>query len=337
MKTKIIAEIGVNHDGSIKKAMKLIDIAKKSKAHYAKFQLYRTDNLVTKKSPLANYQKKNMKIKSQYDLLKKYEIDFDKMSFLKKYCDKKKINFLCSPFDDESAEFLINKLDQKLIKIPSGEIDNFPMLKILIRKKNIKLIMSTGMSELNEISKTFKFLQKNNFNVYKNLILLHCVSSYPTKITDMNLNFINTLRNKFNVEVGLSDHTKSISIAKFVVALNCSYIEKHITLSNKMSGPDHYSSLNPKKFEDFTNEIFNSEIIMGKRLKIIKKSEAQNKFIAKKSIYARRAIKKNEIFTKDNIILKRPMINNALPPNKYFFLIGKKSKRNYSVDSLIKL
>tara|TARA_B100001063_G_scaffold246984_2_gene289075 strand:- start:5204 stop:6214 length:1011 start_codon:yes stop_codon:yes gene_type:complete len=334
MKTKIIAEIGVNHDGSIEKAMKLIDIAKKCNAHYAKFQLYKTDNLVTKKSPLAKYQMKNIKIKSQYDLLKKYEFDFDKMSFLKKYCDKKKINFLCSPFDDESADFLVNKLNQKLIKVPSGEIDNFPMLKILI-KKNIKLIISTGMSELNEILKTYNFLKKNNYNVNKNLTFLHCVSSYPTKIIDMNLNFINTLRNKFNVEVGLSDHTKDISIAKFVVALNCSFIEKHITLSNKMTGPDHSSSLNPNNFKDFANEIFKSEIIMGKKLKTIKKNEAQNKKIAKKSIYAKRPIKKNEKFTKHNIILKRPMINNALSPDKYFLIIGKKSNRDYSVDSPI--
>ena len=335
MKTKIIAEIGINHNGDLDKAKRLIDLAKTADSDYVKFQLYKTDNLVTKTGPLARYQKLTSNSNSQYDLLKKNELNFNQIKYLKNYCDKKKIKFLCSPFDNESASFLVNELNQNLIKIPSGEINNFPMLKILIRKKRNNLIISTGMSNLREITKTMKFLKKNKFDIIKNVILLHCVSSYPTNIYDMNLNYINTLRKKFSTKVGLSDHTSNSSLVKFAVALECEFVEKHITLSNKMKGPDHKSSLNPKNFKNFVSKIKSSHLIMGKSKKSMKRDELNNKKIAMKSLYAKTNIKINEIFTVKNIILKRPIHSKAVTPDDYFKILGKKSKKNYLVDSPI--
>jgi len=335
MKTKIIAEIGINHNGDLDKAKKLIDLAKSANSDFVKFQLYKTDSLVIKKAPLASYQKLSSDSPSQYELLKKNELNFDQIRYLKKYCIKKKIKFLCSPFDNESANFLVNKLNENLVKIPSGEINNFPMLKILIRKKGINLIISTGMSNLPEITETINFLKKNKFDVTNNVTLLHCVSSYPTNIYDMNLRFIHTLRKTYSTKVGLSDHTNDSFLAKFAVCLDCEYIEKHITLSNKMKGPDHKSSLNPKNFKIFTNEITNSHLIMGDNKKNMKRDELSNKKIAMKSLYAKTNIKINDIFTSKNIILKRPMNIKAAKPHDYFKLLGKKSKKNYSADTPI--
>lgn len=335
MKTKIIAEIGINHNGNLDKAKKLIDLAKSANSDYVKFQLYKTENLVIKKAPLARYQRLLSDSPSQYDLLKKNELNFNQIRYLKKYCIKKKIKFLCSPFDNESADFLANKLNESIIKIPSGEINNFPMLDIIIRKKKVNLIISTGMSSLPEITKTINFLKKNKFNVVKNVTLLHCVSSYPTNIYDMNLRFINTLRKKYSTKVGLSDHTNDSFLAKFAVSLDCEYIEKHITLSNKMKGPDHQSSLNPKNFKKFANEINNSHIVMGDSNKIIKKDELNNKKIVMKSLYAKTNIKINDVFTNKNIILKRPMNPKAANSSNFFKLIGKKSKKKYLPDSPI--
>ncbi len=335
MKTKIIAEIGINHNGDLDKAKKLIDLAKSTNSDYVKFQLYKTENLVTKNSPLANYQKLTSKSISQYELLKKNELNFEQIKYLKQYCNKKKIKFLCSPFDNESASFLVNELNQNLIKIPSGEINNFPMLKILVKKKSNKLIISTGMSNLNEINKTINFLKKNKYDIVNNVILLHCVSSYPTNIHDMNLRYINTLRKTFLTKVGLSDHTNNSSLARIAVALDCEFIEKHITLSNRMKGPDHKSSLNPKNFKIFVSEIKNGEIIMGDEKKTIKKDELNNKKIAMKSLYAKTNIKINEIFTDKNLILKRPINSKAVSPYDYFKILGKKSKKNYLADSPI--
>ena len=332
MKTKIIAEIGVNHNGNLTKAKKLIDVAKSSNSDYVKFQLYKTDNLVIKNSPLAKYQKLKTNDKSQYELLKKYELSFEQISKLKRYCIKKKIKFLCSPFDNESASFLVNDLKEKLVKIPSGEINNFPMLKILTKKKSLNLIISTGMSNLFDIKKTIKFLKKNNFDIKNNLTLLHCVSSYPTNIHDMNLRFIHTLRKTFKTKVGLSDHTNDSFLAPFVVALDCEYIEKHITLSNNMQGPDHKSSLNPKNFKNFVSDIVKSNLVMGELNKKIKRDELNNKMIAMKSVYAKKNIKVNEVFSNKNIILKRPMNLKAMSPYDYLKLLGKKSKKNYLAD-----
>lgn len=337
MKTKIIAEIGINHNGSLAKATKLVDIAKKNNADFVKFQMYKTENLVSHKSPLAEYQKISTKNINQYELLKKYELSYEKLIFLKNYCNKQNIKFLCSPFDNESANFLINNLNQKIVKIPSGEINNFPMLKLLLKKNGIKMIISTGMSNIYEISKTVNFLKNNNFNINKNLTLLHCISSYPTKILDMNLRFINTLRDKFKVRVGLSDHTDDIHLCKFAVALDCEYIEKHITLSNSMTGPDHLSSLNPKNFSKFTKEIITSNLIMGKKTKLLKKDVLDIRKVAMKSIYAKKNININDKFSYQNIILKRPLEEKGLNSEYFFKLIGKKSKKKYLKDSLIKL
>ena len=329
----IIAEAGVNHNGKLKNAFKLIDAAKKAGADYIKFQIYKTENLVDKKIGLAKYQKQNLKKKiSQYNMLKKYSLDFDKFYKIIKYCKKKKLKFIATPFDLDSFKFLKqNKVD--LIKISSSDINNFEILSEVI-KYNTHLILSSGLSDIKEIRQTLNLIYKNNFKK-KNLTLLHCTSNYPTPINHANLNVITSLKKKLKINIGYSDHTRSLLTGAIAVSLGAKIIEKHITLSNTMLGPDHKASLNPKDFKLYVDNIIQGKKLLGSYQKILNKSEILTKKIVSRYIVAKQFIKKGEIFTRDNITCKRTF--NGISPNNWFKILGKKSQKNFNIDERISL
>jgi N,N'-diacetyllegionaminate synthase len=333
MKSIFIAEAGVNHNGKLKNAKKLIDAASAAGADYVKFQWYKTDNLIKKKTETAKYQKKNYGVEiSQYDLLKKYELGYGDFKKLIVYSKKKKIRFLCSVFDEESFENLI-KLKVFEVKIPSGEINNIPLLQ-KITKKAKRVFISCGMSNLKEISFALNLLKKNK-KLYKNLYLLHCHTDYPTKLEDVNLRAMNYLRNKFKIQVGYSDHTSCSKTGMAAIAMEAKVIEKHFTLSKNLQGPDHKASLEPKKLKSFIKDLRDVEKLLGSEKKKISSSEKLNKRFVRKSIIAKKIIKKGERFTKENLICKRP--EGGLSPNLWFKVIGKKAKKNFDKDQNISI
>ncbi len=331
MKTIIIAEAGVNHNGKISLAKKLISAAAKAGANYIKFQTYKTENIIVQGSKLANYQKKNIKkFKTQFEMLKKYELNRSDYKSLISYAKSKRIKFLSSPFDIESI-FFLNKFDLDYIKIPSGEIDNLPYLKEL-GKLDKKIILSTGISDLNEVEVAIKTLNKYGTNK-KNIAILHCHSAYPSNLSDLNLKVIGTLKKKFNLKVGFSDHSNNIYVPAIAVALGAQIIEKHLTLSNKMSGPDHKASIEPNNFKKMVNLIRSTEIMLGSKKKIPTKNELINKKFVRKSLVAKIDIKKGEKFSIRNLTTKRP--GTGISPMKFNSLIKKKAKKNYVKDDLI--
>lgn len=331
MKKKIIiiAEAGGNHNGSLIKAYKLVDIAKKAGADYVKFQTFKARTLVSVNAPKANYQKKNVKSDSHYEMIKKLEMSYDMHLKLIKYCKKKKIKFLSSPFCIESFDML-NKFKLDFIKIPSGEITNLPYLKHISQFKN-NIILSTGMSTIKEIEDALKILKKKK----RKIILLHCNTEYPTPIKDINLNAINNLRKKFKLDVGYSDHSLGIKVPIIATALGAKVIEKHFTISKKLKGPDHACSLEPKELNAMVKAIRDTEIILGKNIKIVSQSERKNISIARKSIFALKKIKKGEKFSKSNLICLRP--GNGISPMQIEKIYGKKSNHNFFAGQLIRL
>jgi sialic acid synthase SpsE len=308
----IIAEAGVNHNGSLITAKKLIDKAKYCNADAVKFQFFSADKISTSHAKLAPYQKKNIKKKiSQNSLLKTLELKKKDFLLLKIYAQKKKIDFFLSIFDEDNLDFLVNKLKSKIIKIPSGEITNYFLLKKIDYKKN-KIILSTGMSNLEEICKALNIICKDNifliknkdeivvkkYKKYKNIkdriFLLHCVSEYPAEEKFLNLTCITTFQNKFGLKIGFSDHSKSTLSSIVAVAKGAKVIEKHFTLNNKMKGPDHSSSFTPKEFKLLIDEIRMTEIMLGSETKKIQNCEKSNMISVRKSIVA----KKNKYWRK---------------------------------------
>jgi len=298
----IIAEIGVNHNGDKKLAIDLIDIAKKAGANAVKFQTFKSELLVTETAPTAQYQKKNTSEETQYKMLKKLELSHDCFKNIKKYCDEIKIEFISTPFDCESAIFLDN-IGVNTFKIGSGDLTNFPLLKkVALTKK--KIILSTGMSTFEEVEKSINYIKLNG---NKNIVLLHCVSAYPTVNKDVNLKCIKTL-SKLGLEVGFSDHTTDEYAAISAISIGASYIEKHITLDNNLPGPDHKASLNPEKFIWFCKKIRDTEELLGDGIKRCMPSEIENKKVARRSLAASRDIKSGEIIKEDMLISLRPDI-----------------------------
>jgi len=328
----VIAEAGVNHNGSIKEAKKLVNLAKKAKSNFVKFQIFSADRLVTKNAQQAKYQELNTgKKESQYTMLKKLEFNYDKFILLNEYCKKIKINFLGSPFDIESIKFLVN-LKCKYIKIPSGEITNRPYLEFLGRKNKI-LFLSTGMSKLSEVEKAITILNKSG-TLKKNIYVLQCNSEYPSPSSDVNLKAMVNMKNIFKLKIGFSDHTIGSLSSVIAVTLGASVIEKHITIDKNNKGPDHKCSMNEKEFCQFVSDIRNVSSIIGDGVKMPSKSERKNIIIARKSIYASDFINKGELFSKNNLIIKRPFL--GLNPMNINFLYGKKSNKNYKKNQLIK-
>ena len=332
MSVFIIAEAGVNHNGSISIAKKLIDMAVKAGADAVKFQTFKAENLVTMNAKKANYQKKNDKRnESQFDMLKKLELSPLMHKVLLSYCKKKNILFLSSPFDLQSIDFL-NNLGLKIFKIPSGEITNFPYLKKIGRLKK-KIILSTGMSNMSEIKKALKVLVKSGTKK-KNITVLHANTEYPTPARDVNLRSMLSIGKKLNVNFGYSDHTLGFEVSVAAVALGAKCIEKHFTLNSNLRGPDHRASLEPKDLIKMINAIRNIEIALGSRVKRPSKSEIANIKIVRKSLVASQDIKKGEIFTEQNLTAKRP--GNGLSPFKITKFLGKRSLKNYKKDQQIK-
>jgi len=333
LKTKIIAEIGVNHNGSMRKAITLINAAKKSGADVVKFQFFNSCRLVSKKAKKAPYQLKSKKDNErQYKLLKTLELSLENLLKIKSYCKKKKIGFMISIFDETGIEAL-KKLKTQDVKIPSGEINNYPLLKSIGKlKKNI--ILSTGMASYAEIYNALKILIKSGIKK-KKITLLQCNSSYPTPLHDVNLKVIKEYQKKFKVKVGYSDHTQGIESSLAAVALGAIIIEKHFTLNKKSEGPDHSSSLNPKEFSLLCKSIRKVEVSLGKNEKKLTRSEKPNFKLIRKSIVAKNFIYKGEKLNLNNITLKRPA--GGLGPEQWDEIVGKIAKKNFKEDEFIKI
>jgi N,N'-diacetyllegionaminate synthase len=332
-KTFIIAEVGVNHNGSLKKALKLIDVAVAAGANAIKFQTFKAENLATDYAPKAEYQKyKSQKKETQFQMLKKLEFTDAMHKACFKECKKKKIIFISSAFDIESLKYL-KKFKLSYFKVPSGEITNIPYLEAL-GKFGKRIILSTGMSSISEIKKALKVLITNGAK--KNSItLMQCTSAYPAPYEEINLNIIATLRNSFKLNIGFSDHSLGVQASIAAVALGAKVIEKHLTLSKKLIGPDHGASLDPKEFKFMVQSIRIVEKTLGNKIKKITKSEKKNVYIVRKSIVASTMIKKNEKFSNFNITCKRP--GNGISPLFFKRLIGKKSMKNFNKNDLIRL
>ena len=332
-KTLIIAEAGVNHNGNINLALKQVDIASKSRADYIKFQTYFTEELVQKKVGLAGYQKNNLKtISSQYKLLKRFELsESDHLKIINR-CRLKKIKFLSSPFDLKSIN-LLKKLNLKLFKIPSGEITNVPYLKKIGSLKK-RLILSTGMSTIEEIKKAINILISSGTKK-KDITILHCSTQYPAEKNNLNLLSIPLLKKKFKINVGYSDHSLGLQASLTAVALGAKIIEKHFTTNRKLSGPDQKASLSPNELMNFVKEIRNIEKILGKSVKKPYSAELKNSKYIRKFIVANRNINKGEKFSEKNITTKRSTV--GIPASKWNLVIGKKAKKKFLYDETIKI
>ncbi|MET3697643.1 N-acetylneuraminate synthase [Bacillus oleivorans] len=355
MPTFIIAEAGVNHNGSIDLAYRLVDAAVDANADAIKFQTFKTEKLVTKTTKQADYQVKNIgKSSSQFEMLKKLELSYESFRQLKSYCDKKNIMFLSTPFDLESVDFLIKELEIDLIKIPSGEITNAPYL-YKIASQNIKVIVSTGMASIQEIHTALSFLAygysgKKDVN-YKNVksfystkeaqlllaekvSILHCTSEYPTPFAEINLNAIDSMRREFQLDIGLSDHSEGILVPVAAVAKGATIIEKHFTLDRNLPGPDHKASLEPEDLKEMIQAIRHIEKALGHSEKKPTSTELKNKDVVRKSLVAARKIEKGEVFSLENLTVKRP--GTGISPNYYWDYIGKTADTAYEEDEVIK-
>ena len=332
-KVFIIAEAGVNHNGSIELAKKLIDAASESGADAVKFQTFKAEKLVSKNAQKADYQKQTTDIKeSQFDMIKKLELDMDTHKELIDYCQNKDIMFLSTPFDHDSIE-LLSDLGLEIFKIPSGEITNLPYLR-KIGKLNKKVILSTGMADIGEIEDALDILISSGTNK-ENITVLHANTMYPTPMEDVNLRAMQTIASTFKVDVGYSDHTLGIEVPIAAVALGAKVIEKHFTLDRNLPGPDHKASLETDELKAMVKAIRNIEKALGNGIKKPSKSEMPNIEIARKSIVAKTTIKKGEIFTEENITIKRP--GNGISPMRWDEIIGRISNKDYKEDDLIEI
>ncbi|ARJ49823.1 N-acetylneuraminate synthase [Candidatus Pelagibacter sp. RS40] len=330
-KVFIIAEAGVNHNGSIELAKKLIDVASESGADAVKFQTFKAENLATKNAKKANYQMETTDLReSQFQMLKKFEINFKMHKQLISYCNKKSIMFLSSPFDIDSIS-LLNDLGLNTLKIPSGEIINLPYLRCIGKLKK-KIILSTGMANLDEIKNALDILIRSGTKK-NHITVLHANTEYPTPMQDVNLKAMLTIGNTFGVSYGYSDHTSGIEVDIAAVALGATCIEKHFTLDSNMEGPDHKASLEPHELKDMVKAIRNIELALGNGIKKPSNSEIPNIKIVRKSIVSKTSIKKGDIFNENNLTIKRP--GNGINPMKWDKLIGTKSKKDYNEDELI--
>ncbi|EAK9898188.1 N-acetylneuraminate synthase [Campylobacter upsaliensis] len=328
-KVLIIAEAGVNHNGDINLAKKLIEQAAKAGADVVKFQTFKANSCVSVSAKKAKYQlETTAKEESQLEMIQKLELSYESHFELMKHCKKHGIAFLSTPFDLESVEFL-RGLDLPYFKIPSGEITNLPYLKAVAKCKK-RVLLSTGMANLGEIEAALTILRKNGT---KNITLLHCNTEYPTPFEDVNLNALKTLKEAFKLEVGYSDHTEGIVASLGAVALGAVVIEKHFTLDKTMEGPDHRASLEFEELRALCKGIRELEKALGSGIKKASKSEAKNKIIARKSLVAKREIQKGEKFSIENLTTKRP--GSGISAMRYEEYLGKRALKTYKKDELI--
>lgn len=329
-KVLIIAEIGVNHNGDFERAKKMIEIAKECGADIVKFQTAKLDSLVSKSAAMAEYQKKNIgEEKSQKEMLRKLLLSFEEFEKLAAYCREIGICFLSTPFDIESVHFLDSM--QEIWKIPSGEITNYPYL-VEIAKTKKKVILSTGMSTMEEIRQALQVLTENGTT---DITLLHCTTDYPAAMEDVNLNAMVTLKKEFGYPAGYSDHTKGIEVSIAAAAMGAVVIEKHFTLDKNLPGPDHKASLEPDELKALVCTVRNVEQAMGSFQKEPTEAELKNRQVARKSIVAAKAIKAGELFDTHNLTTKRP--GNGISPMLWKEIIGTAAKRDFEEDELIEI
>ena len=316
----VIAEIGVNHNGNFNNAIKLINHAVAANCDAVKFQTFNVEKLIKKNTKLAEYQKANSKFNNMYDLIKSYTFSYEQFYKIKKYCDKKDITFMSTPFDSDSAIFL-NKIGMKIFKISSTDNQNFLLLD-LIKSFKKRIILSTGMLLNNQLENTLKYLSiKKGF-----LNILHCISDYPTRIEHSQLGNIKNLL-KYGYDVGFSDHTEGHICSCIAVSMGASIIEKHITLDKSMKGPDHSSSLLSSELSQFVYNLNGSAISANTKKRILTNNEKKLMQTAKRSLYYSSNLKKNHILKKENIIPLRPF-NNGICPSKFKLILGKKLRRD---------
>jgi N,N'-diacetyllegionaminate synthase len=327
----IIAEAGVNHNGNKSFIKKLIQKAKLVGSDSIKFQTFLADTLSTKLTPKAHYQKLNSlnKKESHYEMLKKLELSRESHYFAMKLCKLYKINFLSTAYDEESARFLIDDCKIKNIKVASADIIDLKLHEYLA-KKNISVIISTGMSNIKEIDECYKIYK--NFNK-KFFAFMHCVSNYPCKNSSLNLNVIEVLKKRYKCEIGFSDHSNNNVAAIISSTLGVNLFEKHFTLDRNLPGPDHKASYDVNEFRDYVNDIKLTKISLGNKIKKCQEEEKDMKSVSRKSIVAKYDIKKKELFSDKNITFKRP--GTGISPMKYKKILGRKSSKNYKKDELI--
>lgn len=321
----VIAEAGVNHNGKLDLAFQLVDIAKESGADAIKFQTFKSSKLASKNATKAAYQKETTdKDESQIDMLKKLELTYDEFKQVFDYCNKKEIEFISSPFDLESADFL-NELGVNTYKVGSGDLTNYTLLrKVAMTGK--KLILSTGMSNMEEVEKSVKYVIKNGC---KQLVVLHCISCYPTKNEDLNLLAIRTMKEKLSlikpdIEIGFSDHTQGLDASVYSVCVGANYVEKHFTIDKDMEGPDHRASLNPEELNLFLKKIREIEVILGHGDKKFRDSESENRVIVRRSLAYNESLPKGTILDYHHLITLRP--NKNICGSKLEEFIGKELK-----------
>lgn len=326
----IIAEAGVNHNGQLDLALRLCDAAKEAGVDAIKFQTWKTENIVTKSAYLAAYQEKNIQNsgETQFKMLKKLELTYKSFTQIKEYCDKIGIIFLSTPDDEESLVFLMN-LGIDFIKVGSGEINNIPYLRIIGSTK-MPVILSTGMSNLGEVELAYNILIKAGVPT---LALLHCTTNYPCPMDEVNLNAMLTLKEAFKCKVGYSDHTVGIEIPIAAVALGAEIIEKHFTLDKSMDGPDHRASLDPFELKEMVKAIRNIEKALGNGIKTPNKSELDISKVILKRIVAKTKIKKGDLFTSENITMKRT--DSGFSSSFWDLIIGSISERDFEIDESI--
>lgn len=326
MSVKIIAEAGVNHNGSVALAKQMVDAAKEAGADYIKFQTFIPKKLVSKFAEKADYQKETTGSgESQLEMLEKLALTQKDFTELNRYCREKQIGFLSTPFDLDSIEFL-DTFDMDFWKLPSGEITNLPYLEQIGQTRK-PVVMSTGMSSLQEVKDAAAVLRKAGA---KEITLLHCNTQYPTPMEDVNLRAMQTLEKELNLPVGYSDHTQGIEIPVAAVAMNACIIEKHFTLDRSMEGPDHKASLEPDELNAMVQAVRNVEQALGNGKKDPSPSELGNISVVRKSIVAKCGIKKGDTFTEDNLTVKRP--GNGISPMRWHEMIGKQAERDFAED-----
>lgn len=327
----IIAEAGVNHNGSFELAKKMVDAAKEVGVDYVKFQTFNPKKLVSKYAEKAEYQKETTgSDETQLQMLQKLTLTEDNFLSLRDYCREVGIGFISTPFDLDSIDFL-ETFDMDFWKVPSGEVTNLPYLEAIARTKR-KVVMSTGMCDMNEIQDAIEVLEKNGTT---DITLLHCNTQYPTPYEHVNLSAMNSIKDALHKEVGYSDHTQGIEVPIAAVAMGATVIEKHFTLDKNMEGPDHKASLNPSELKHMVVAIRNIERAIGNGLKEPSSSEMANKGVARKSIVASRSIKQGEAFSEENLTTKRP--GTGISPMKWYEVIGKVAPRDFSEDEIIEL
>ncbi len=327
--TKIIAEIGVNHNGQIDLAKKMVDEIARCGADTAKFQTTVPEKLVSKFAGKAEYQKETTgSDESQLEMIRKITLPLDAFEEMKRYCEKTGVEFLSTPFDFESIDYL-DSIGMRLWKIPSGEVTNLPYL-IRIAKTGYPVIMSTGMCTLQEIRDAVSVLDKYGAG---DLTILHCTTEYPAPVDEVNLKAMETLRDEFHRPVGYSDHTEGIDVSIAAAAMGACVIEKHFTLDRSMEGPDQRASTEPGPFRQMVQSIRTIERALGEGGKTVSASERKNIAVARKSIVAARPIAKGELFTEENLTTKRP--GDGLSPMKWFDVIGKKAPRDFDEDEKV--